>query len=369
MGIWRFYGGLIWTKEGGLKSNHSFDMNVSNEPDKEIYLPEQSMLLPGLIDFHCHLWAPGASVAVTDTEYLSSGVVAVGDAGTFGYDGWDNADRLWQSSSLNVRSWLSVLPEGLTIHPNPNPTKPENISMELLLKTADYAGDRLLGYKVRLGQVDEKTDRGLLNVAREAAEKSNLKVMVHLTDTFLSIEEVVEILRPGDVLTHPYHGNRGNILNEQGKVSSAFKTAVENGLLLDIGQGSKHFSWKVFKQAVLDEGIKPHTISSDIVRNTWKKEPVKDMSYIISRFIGAGLSKEEVINATLANSADFMGIELNQANNLVVLQPVLSDIEYLDSEGGSIHSNIRYDLTVNIHNQRSIYIDHSIDKKNTTILS
>jgi dihydroorotase len=368
MGNWRFYGGNVW-KNGKLQSNNYFDIKVVNEADREIYLPEQSMLLPGLIDFHCHLWAPGADVAVTDTEYLSSGVVACGDAGTFGYDGWKNADRLWQSSALQVRSWLSVLPEGLTIHPNPSPTSPDHISMEKLLETASEGEGRLLGYKIRLGQVDEKTDRGLLRVAREAAEKSNLKVMAHLTDTFLPIEEVVEILRPGDVLTHPYHGNRGNILNQQGEVSIAFKKAVEKGLILDVGQGSKHFSWTVFKQAVLEEGIKPHTISSDIVRKTWLKEPVKDMSYIISRFIAAGLSKEEVIRSVLTNSADLMGIELEQSKNLVVLQPVNGDFHYLDSEGQSIESNQCYDLAFNIHNERTIYVNDSISNNVDTVRS
>ncbi|WP_134700788.1 hypothetical protein [Ammoniphilus sp. YIM 78166] len=359
MGTWGFKGGLKWINSGFVE-NKELNIAVLNELDREFELPEGCLIVPGLVDFHCHVWAPGASVGVTDIEYLSSGVVACVDAGTFGYDGWVNADRLWQNSSIEIRSWLSVLPEGLTIHPNPNPTKPENISMERLLETASLAGDRLYGYKVRLGQLDAENDRGLLQVARAAAEKSGLRMMVHLTGSSLTIEEVLDILRPGDILTHPYHGKRGNILDSNGSVSTCFLEAVEKGLLLDVGQGSKHFSWKVFKRAI-SEGLKPHFISSDIVRNTWKKPPVDDMSYIVSRFIAGGLSEDEVFSTLLKNATGFMGIEIDSTKNLLVLQPDHSEVHYSDSEEILV-GNIRYSPIVQIHNGKSVFVSDHLSK-------
>ncbi|WP_248928404.1 hypothetical protein [Paenibacillus hamazuiensis] len=334
MGILRFEGGWIWDKNDFVL-NEVFDISVSNQKeDRTIRLPETSLLVPGLLDFHCHVWAPGAPVGITDTEYLSTGVIACGDAGTFGYDGWVNADRFWQNSLLDIRSWLSVLPEGITIHPNPHPTPPDNISVERIVETGELAEGRLLGMKVRLGQVDEATDRGLLRVARTAAEKLNLPMMVHLTETFLPIEEVVENLRPGDVLSHPFHGKRGHILDSRGRVSAAFIDAVEQGLKLDIAQGSKHFAWNVFRQA-LSEGIKPDTISSDLVRNTWKKPAVSDMCNVVSRFISAGLAKEEVFASMLLTGADFMNLPINNTDNLVVLEPGV-ETDYPDSEGETV---------------------------------
>ncbi|MEH7224672.1 hypothetical protein V7112_12760 [Bacillus sp. JJ1566] len=359
MGTLRFNGGLIWNQSSFLQ-NDVFEIQVENEGNHEVFLPDDALLVPALIDYHCHLWAPGAaSVGVTDTEYLSSGVAAVGDAGTFGYDGWEQADRLWQNSLLQVRSWLSVLPEGLTIHPNPNPTKPENISLERLVETAARSNGRLLGFKVRLGQKDKVNDRGLLKLAREAAEKSNLKVMVHITDSNLSIDEVVEILRPGDVLTHPYHGNRGNIFNQSGQVSNALKDAIKSGLILDVGQGSKHFSWNSFKKAVA-EGIKPHTISTDLVRNTWKKDPVNDLSYVLSRFIAAGFTKEEVITSVLDKPLELLGISINPSENLVVLEPNHAPIKYADSVGDIIQGNVLYKPTYYMNRGKSIFVSESL---------
>lgn len=359
-------GGLLWQNNRFLESDY-FDMNVEGEMDQVIELSDETLLLPALVDFHCHVWAPGASsVGVTAVEYLSSGVAACGDAGTFGYYGWTNADRLWRNSPIEIRSWLSVLPEGLTIYPNSNPTKPENISLERLLDPAFQGNGRLLGYKVRLGQVDETTDRGLLQLARKAAEQSGLKVMVHITDSFLKIEEVVSILRPGDILTHPYHGKRGNILNDRGKVSQAFIDAVEAGLLLDIGQGSKHFSWKTFHQAMA-EGIKPHTISTDIVRNTWKKDPVNDMSYVLSRFIAAGITIDEAATSMLTTALDLMGVEVDSSKNLVVLEASHSPVQYADSHGETISSNISYSPVFHVLNGKPVYISEELSKVNQTL--
>lgn len=357
MGKWRFYNGLIWNNSN-FETNEYFDIHLSNEKDREIHLTESSVLVPGLIDFHVHLWAPGADVVgVTDSEFLSSGVIACSDAGTFGYNDWQHADRLWQNSSLTVRSWLSVLPEGLTIHPNLNPTDPKNISKELLIETVSGAKDRILGFKVRLGQVDKETDRGLLRLLREVTDESKLRAMVHLTDTYLPIEEVLDYLRPGDILTHPYHGKRGHILNEKGKVSKAFIEKVESGLILDIGQGSKHFSWDVFKQAALIEGIKPDLISSDLVRNTWKKAPVKDMSYIISRFISAGLTKEEVFQSMYVNAADILNVDTDMTKNLLVMNFSEDAIVYGDAEGNEIIGNKHYYPHIFIKDNRSVFVN------------
>lgn len=352
MGIWRFNGGQLWHNKQFVR-NEGFDIQVETEDDRIIEVSDNALLVPAIIDFHCHIWAPGAEVGVTDTEYLSSGIAGCVDAGTFGYDGWTNADRIWQSSSLHIRSWLSVLPEGLTIHPNPNPTKPENISLERLIEQAKISNNRLLGYKVRLGQVDEKNDRELLNLARKAADSTNLKVMVHITDSYLDIKEVVSILKPGDILTHPYHGNRGSILDDQGNVSQAFIEAVENGLILDVGQGSKHFSWEIF-QLAMAEGLKPDTISTDIVRNTWKKDPVNDLCYVLSKFITAGISKEEAIYSVLEKSEELMGIKVNRKENLVILELIEEEIHYGDALNKSIKGDFVYKPVTQIINRKVI---------------
>ncbi|MED3728727.1 hypothetical protein HPB58_14590 [Priestia filamentosa] len=340
MGIWRFLGGKVWSN-GDLVQNNSIEVNMVDEDDKNIYLPETSIVLPGLVDFHCHMWAPRAPIGITDREYLSSGVVACADAGTFGYERWEAANQYWQSSRLTVRSWLSVLPEGLTIHPNYSPTPPDNISLERILEVGSSATESLLGLKIRLGQVDAKTDRSFLKMAREAADRLNLRIMVHLTGTDLDIEEVVQYFNKGDILTHPFQGKQGNILNKCGKVRREFIEAIERGILLDVGHGGNHFTWRVFLKC-LEEGIKPHTISTDLTRNTWGKSPVYNLNFILSKMLAGGLSMREILEAMLITAPGIMGIDISTLNNLVVLQSDFSTTSFPDVDGEIITGELVY---------------------------
>ena len=342
MGEWNFKGGSIWS-EKGFTPNKSTRITVTHEDDRDIHLSESSVIVPGLVDFHCHLWAPGAEIGVTDKQYLSSGVTTVGDAGTFGYDGWEEANRYWENSPLTVRSWLSALPEGLTNHPNPNPTKPENISLDRIVEVASLADDRLLGIKIRLGQVDITTDRSLLRLAREAADRTDLRMMVHLTETKLDIEEVTQYFNKGDILTHPFQGRDGNVLNTDGKVKKEFIAAVERGIVLDIGHGRKHFNWNVFYKC-LAEGIKPDTISSDLTSASWRKYPVYNMSYIISKLIVGGLSLDEAFRAVLVTAPKLLGIDdfTFTPNNLVVLDSTSTETAFPDVDGETVLGNIHY---------------------------
>lgn len=352
MGTWNFKGGLIWTGNRFV-CNNDFIINLIDKDDKIIQLNESNLLIPGLIDFHCHLWAPGADLGVADTDFLSSGVTACADAGTFGYDGWKVADRLWIKSPLQIVSWLSVLPEGITIHPNPAPTPPGMISLEKLNETLSAAGNRLMGLKIRLGQVDEATDRGLLKVARIAAEKAKARIMIHLSGTFLSMEEVAESLRAGDVLSHPYHGQQGNILDYGGKISASFKNAVERGILLDVAHGRKHFSWKVYKQAIA-EGLKPDTISTDLIASSWKKKPVFDLCFVLSRFVGIGLTEDEVFASVFKTPAKLMNIEVDASKTLIVLEKEHSPVQYADAFGEVVTGNIQYIPKLIVNNNQAV---------------
>ncbi|MGY8623476.1 amidohydrolase family protein [Bacillus safensis] len=342
MGVWNFKGGSIWSEKGFIP-NKSTRITVTHEDDRDIHLSESSVIVPGLVDFHCHLWAPGAEIGVKDKQYLSSGVTTVGDAGTFGYDGWEEANRYWEKSSLTVRSWLSALPEGLTNHPNPNPTKPESISLDRIVEVASLADDRLLGIKIRLGQVDITTDRSLLRLAREAADRTDLRMMVHLTETKLDIEEVTQYFNKGDILTHPFQGRDGNVLNTAGKVKKEFLDAVERGIVLDIGHGRKHFNWNVFYKC-LAEGIKPDTISSDLTSASWRKYPVYNMSYIISKMIVGGLSLDEAFRTVLVTAPKLLGIDdfTFTPNNLVVLDSTSTETAFPDVDGETVLGNINY---------------------------
>ena len=82
--------------------------------------------------------------------------------------------------------------------------------------------DVAVGIKVRLhrGSVGDN-GREALRLAIQAGEASRSPVMVHIGDTGISIEEIVDTLRPGDIVTHCYTPKRPSILDETGRLRSA----------------------------------------------------------------------------------------------------------------------------------------------------
>lgn len=168
-------------------------------------------------------------------------------------------------------------------------------------------------------------------------------MMVHLTETKLDIEEVTQYFNKGDILTHPFQGRDGNVLNTAGKVKKEFLDAVERGIVLDIGHGRKHFNWNVFYKC-LAEGIKPDTISSDLTSASWRKYPVYNMSYIISKMIVGGLSLDEAFRTVLVTAPKLLGIDdfTFTPNNLVVLDSTSTETAFPDVDGETVLGNINY---------------------------
>ena len=79
-------------------------------------------------------------------------------------------------------------------------------------------------------------------------------------DTIL--EQVVPLLKPGDILAHPFTRHPGGFVNRDGKVHPIVKEALARGLKTDVGHGS-HFSYRMARIA-LDAGIVPDTLGADM---------------------------------------------------------------------------------------------------------
>lgn len=63
------------------------------------------------------------------------------------------------------------------------------------------------------------------------------------------MERVIPLLRPGDILAHPFTRHPGGFVNRQGEVHSLIRAALDRGLKVDVGHGS-HFSYRVARKAL-----------------------------------------------------------------------------------------------------------------------
>jgi dihydroorotase len=331
MGEWLIKGGRVW-RNRQLVANQGLSVAVNDTLNHKIRLSDDDFILPGMVDMHCHVKTSSCRMGVSPNRFLASGVVCCLDAGSLGCADFAKAFVQWDKSGLKVDAMLSVLPEGLTIHPNPSPTPPSTIDPDLLLEAYKNGEGRLQGFKIRLGQVDITTDEALLRLGRHVADRAHTRLMVHLTDTFMPPVEVLTFLKGGDILSHPYHGMRGNILNKKGRPVPALADAVEKGLVLDAACGRKHFSLLVYGKASA-EGLKPHIISTDYTEATFQNHLVRNLAYVISRFIAAGLSEEEAFKCVIDNPLSILKEHSESLNSLVVLGKTSTPAVYSDIFG------------------------------------
>ena len=75
--------------------------------------------------------------------------------------------------------------------------------------------------------------------------------MTHIGYGPPSIDEVVPLLRPGDILTHCFTGGDMRIVDDAGVPNPAILDLHDRGLILDIGHGTGSFSYQT-AEAMLD---------------------------------------------------------------------------------------------------------------------
>ena len=94
--------------------------------------------------------------------------------------------------------------------------------------------------------------------------------MVHIggVETRALMSEILDLMRPGDILTHAYTGApnvAGDFANivQDGHLLPAALAAKQRGVIFDVGHGGGSFDYTV-AEAVIAQGCPPDTISSDI---------------------------------------------------------------------------------------------------------
>src|SRR2546421_606065 len=114
---------------------------------------------------------------------------------------------------------------------------------------ADANRDVIVGIKVRVGRYSSGTSgTAPLDIALTAANEAGLPLMCHLDFPPPSYDEVVDRLRPGDVLTHAFRPFPNCPTDRQGKVKDSALRARGRGVLFDIGHGKGSFAFKVARQ-------------------------------------------------------------------------------------------------------------------------
>src|SRR5215471_5029678 len=264
------------------------------------------IVTPGLIDLHTHVYWGGTSLGIDAEDFCRlSGVTTAIDTGSAGPGNFAGFRKhVIEPSQVRILAYLHISFAGIfgfskTIMVGES----ENIRLMAPIDAAEVAAanrDLIVGIKVRIGRVaGGNSGTAPLDVALQVARELGMPVMCHLDLSPPTYEEVVDKLRPGDVLTHCFRPFPNTPLDGQGKVKQAALRARERGVIFDIGHGMGSFAFKTAR-GMLANGFYPDTISSD-VHALCINGPAFDQVTTLSKFLCMGMPLPDVIAASTLN--------------------------------------------------------------------
>src|SRR5919206_730765 len=169
------------------------------------------LVVPGLIDLHTHVYPYGSAIGIPADETVPfSGVTTVVSAGDAGAN---NIAALRRHIAAQTRTrmfaFVHIANMGLAAFPVAELYNIDHAQVEACAKAIAENPDFVLGTKVRMSEnVIAKHGAEPLRRAIRACELSGrpAKVMVHIggVETSSLMTEILDLLRPGDILTHCY---------------------------------------------------------------------------------------------------------------------------------------------------------------------
>ena len=271
------------------------------------------LVTPGLIDLHGHFYHGGTTTGTNaDETCLSAGVTTGVDAGSAG---WANymamRDYVFPAKTTRLLAFLHIGAAGQVLN-RVLGGELQDIRLADPDRTADTIKENpgfLLGVKVRMfvDSVSHWEAHTALRLAREAADKAGVKLMVHISHTPLPLPDILEQLGPGDIATHIFNGNPEGILDENGGIRPEVKAAAQRGVVMDVAHAGVHCDVEV-AIAALRQGFFPTTISTDI-HNPPPGRVLYRQNDLVSKFHAMGLPMEDAIAASTVRPAKVLGLE------------------------------------------------------------
>jgi dihydroorotase len=268
------------------------------------------LVTPGLVDLHAHVYPQGSAIGLPVDEIAptmaSTTYVSAGDAGANNFAAFKH--YILEQVRSRIFGFVHISSIGLAGFPAGECLNLDYCNIALAAKTLAENQDVLLGVKVRQS-ANIVGGNGIepLKRAIAAAERSGTKgrVMVHIGDVPGKLGDLLDLLRPGDIVAHIFSGQGNNVV-QNGKVLPEALEAKKRGVIMEIAHGMASFDYTVAETAI-QQGFLPDCISSDIHAYSINSPGKPFLPWVMSKFWNMGFSLEEVVALATVNPAQVIG--------------------------------------------------------------
>jgi dihydroorotase len=317
------------------------------------------LVTPGLIDLHAHVFPYGSAIGIPADELIpfqsTTTLVSAGDAGANNIAAFRRA--IVGQTRARLYAFVHIANIGLAGFPVPELYNIDYAQTDAAAKAVAENADLVLGVKVRMSEnVVAKHGTEPLKRAIRACEIAGggAKVMCHIggVETAKLMSDILDLLRPGDVLTHAYSGapnlaNQFTNIVQDGKLLPAALAAKQRGVVFDVGHGGGSFDYTMV-EAAMAAGAGPDTISSDIHVFSGNTPGMPYLTWVMSKFLNLGLTLEQVLAmatstpARVINRGDKLGtLQVGAPADISVLEVVEGPVEFVDTRNnkrsGKVH--------------------------------
>jgi dihydroorotase len=299
------------------------------------------LVVPGLIDLHAHVYPQASAIGLPADELVpytaTTTYVSAGDAGANNFSAFKH--YVIAQARSRMFAFVHIANIGLAGFPVGETLNIDYADVDAAARTVAENPDVALGIKVRMTK-NIVGANGLepLRRAIAAAERAGggARVMCHIGDAPGELSDILDMLRPGDILTHAYSGAGNNIV-QSGKVLPAALEAKQRGVVIDVGHGGGSFDYTVAEPAIA-QGLIPDTIGSDIHALSGNTPGMPYLPWVMSKFLNLGFSLEQVLAMATAAPARIIGrveklgtLQVGAPADVSILELIEQPVTFVDT--------------------------------------
>jgi dihydroorotase len=296
---------------------------------------------PGWVDLHVHVWHGGTDISLRPSDCgAERGVTTMVDAGSAGEANFHGfREYVIEPARERIKAFLNLGSIGLVAcNRVPELRDIGDIDLDRIIECYEENSEHIVGLKVRASHVITGS-WGVtpVKLGKKIAKILKLPMMVHVGEPPALYDEVLEILGPGDVVTHCFNGKAGSSILEDEDLFKLAERCASEGVRLDIGHGGASFSFKV-AEAAIQRGLMPFSISTDL-HNRCMNFPVWDLATTMSKLLCVGMPFDAIIQAVTHAPASVIKLDMTdrltvgKRADFTIFDLVDGDLEATDSNG------------------------------------